>query len=394
MPYFLCFIGLFATLLMPVSSLASEDSAPFMFGGDTNYETVIEGDTEGGGTDYDPSEWEDPGAPPIEQSALPDYTPPPSNQIAIPEQTPQIPMLQTKRPETEEPTEETKPVQPRISKNQGLTDTIKQASDDSESAPILPLPDVQGTWVDKLSSANPLSLIGSTGSKDSKAPPPPDSSLEDLVEDSRLSRKSGTAGRSNASVFDISGVMLRMTVKQVNEVMQNRGFRKILEKFQIPNFIKWRNEEKCRTSGVTGYERIEACVNERSKKEKQQYIQIIKFTKFDTREEIEVTFTSNFTENRVYKITYKSLAPSVTGNSPKAIYLRNIKIFDFWKKINQKYGKPDDTEAVTWGLGGNKPYLKAKTGWLMLEDPMFRELDYTRMSREDQRYMNTDMYSF
>lgn len=45
-------------------------------------------------------------------------------------------------------------------------------------------------------------------------------------------------------------------------------------------------------------------------------------------------------------------------------------------------------------MGGNKPYLKAKTGFLLLEDPMLRELDYTRMSREDQRYMNTDLYSF
>ena len=88
------------------------------------------------------------------------------------------------------------------------------------------------------------------------------------------------------------------------------------------------------------------------------------------------------------------MAANITGNSPKAVYLRNIKIYDFWKKINQKYGKPDNKNDVTWGMGGNKPYLKAKTGWLLLEDPMFRELDYTRMSREDQRYMNTDLYSF
>ena len=41
-----------------------------------------------------------------------------------------------------------------------------------------------------------------------------------------------------------------------------------------------------------------------------------------------------------------------------------------------------------------RTYLQAATGRLVLEDPMLRELDYTRMSREDQRFMNTDLYSF
>ncbi|MFR8205867.1 MAG: hypothetical protein ACLU99_05640 [Alphaproteobacteria bacterium] len=84
-----------------------------------------------------------------------------------------------------------------------------------------------------------------------------------LVESAR--RPSAGNSRSNASVFDISGVMLRMSLRQVDETMQNRGFRKIMQKYQIPNFIKWRNEEGCRHSGVVGYERLEACVVERAK---------------------------------------------------------------------------------------------------------------------------------
>ena len=55
---------------------------------------------------------------------------------------------------------------------------------------------------------------------------------------------------------------------------------------------------------------------------------------------------------------------------------------------------PDNKDEVLWGLGGNKPYLKAASGVLLLEDPMLRELDYTRMSREDQRFINTDLYNF
>ena len=69
-------------------------------------------------------------------------------------------------------------------------------------------------------------------------------------------------------------------------------------------------------------------------------------------------------------------------------------LYDFWKKINQKYGEPDNKEQVTWGLGENKPMMQASTGKLTLADPMLLELDYTRMSREDQKFMNTAVYTF
>ena len=73
----------------------------------------------------------------------------------------------------------------------------------------------------------------------------------------------------------------------------------------------------------------------KAKKDGYEYLQYIKYAKFDSKEEIEVYFTSNFTENKVYKIIYNSRIASITGNSPKAIYIRNIKVYDFWKKINK-----------------------------------------------------------
>ena len=272
----------------------------------------------------------------------------------------------------------------KMDKNKQLTDTLKETSNNTERTP----PNKKAkTWINNISVKNPLGMFDDT----SKSP----SENSELTLDKMLKNvRNKKSTRSNVSVFDISGVMLRMSLKQVDETMKSRGFKKIVQKFQIPNFIKWRNEEKCRNSGVVGYERLDSCVVESSKKNKQQYVQMSKYAKYETKEEIEVRFTSNYTENKSYKISYRSMAGSITGNSQKATYLRNIKIYDFWKVINQKYGTPDNKNSITWGLGGNKPYLKATTGTLVLEDPMYQELDYTRMSREDQRYMNTNLYSF
>ena len=263
--------------------------------------------------------------------------------------------------------------------DKSLTETLKEADAQPESGSL------GGTWVEKLTTSNPLSLL--TGNETQKA----DEKLEEMVQKARDKEETG---RSNASVFDIAGVMLRMSLDQTERTLQNRGFRKVNARFQIPNFIKWRNEESCRNEGVVGYERLEACVIDKAKKDGHQYLQYLKYVKYDTKEEMEVYFTSNFTENKVYKIVYRSRIASITGNSPKAVYIRNIKIYDFWKRINQKYGQPDNKTNVTWGMGGDKPYLKADSGYLLLEDPMFRELDYTRMSREDQRFINSDFYTF
>lgn len=200
--------------------------------------------------------------------------------------------------------------------------------------------------------------------------------------------------RSNASVFDISGIMLRMNRRQTAQAMQKRGYQKTYEHLEIPNFIRWRYEELCRNQGVVGFERIGNCVVKMAKQNNYQYVQHEKYANFHTKEEIEVFYTSNFTGNKVHRIMYHTEAANVTGSGAKATYLQNLKVFEFWKKINQKYGVPDNKEQVIWGLGENKPYLQAATGRLILTDPMLLELDYTRMSREDQKFMNTAVYTF
>lgn len=399
------FLIIVFTALMLFCSLptkASEDSADYPFPEDFNFDDL---------PDIEPSVADTPNTKVVEEAIKPDDN---SSDVVLPEENKQPsskitefeapimlpetkytpatgtvlgvenkivessdePIFIPKRPNIETETD-------AFDKDKSLTETLK------ESDPEQPKKMLEGTWVEKLTTSNPLSLLNIDEEKDDKDKK--ESKLEELV---KKSRNKDNDGKSNASVFDISGVMLRMNLKQVERTLENRGFRKVNARFEIPNFIKWRNEETCRTKGVVGYERLEACVINMAKKDGHQYMQYIKYVKYDSKEEIEVYFTSNFTENKVYKIVYKSTIANITGNSPKAVYIRNIKVYDFWKKINQKYGHPDNKTTVTWGMGGDKPYLKASTGNLLLEDPMFRELDYTRMSREDQRFINSEFYNF
>lgn len=250
---------------------------------------------------------------------------------------------------------------------------------------------LKGTWVEKLGAS--ISKDSKKESEDVKDDGTSSSSGEVSLEG--LTKNSKKSGRSNASVFDISGVMLRMSLEQAQATLLKRGYKMVSQKFEIPNFIKWRYEEQCRNAGIVGYERLNNCVVKAAKASNHQYVESARFMKYDSQEEINFWLTSNFTNNKVYKITYSTGITNVNrGSGQKIQYLRNIKTFEFWRRINQKYGTPDNKTEVLWGLGGNKPYMKASTGKLMLEDPMLRELDYTRMSREDAKFMNTNLYNF
>ena len=304
------------------------------------------------------------------------------------EEVSQTPLPQASEAESQS-TQSQAATPPKVDKNKTLTDNL-EAKPTSAEGEVVSVPKVDSTWLSKIKEP----LLGDTPQANGQAPS--SNNEQGKVNLSSLMEKSKTTvKRSNASVFDISGAMLRMSFAQIDEALSRRGFRRTMQKMDIPNFIRWRNEDKCRASGVVGYERLENCVIQMAKKDGYQFIERVTYSKFKTREEIEVRFTSTFTNNKAYRISYKSeAATNISGNSQKQIYLRNIKVYDFWKKINQKYGTPDNKDDVIWGLGGNKPYLQAGTGRLVLEDPMLRELDYTRMSREDQKFMNTDLYSF
>lgn len=272
-------------------------------------------------------------------------------------------------------------------KSKSLTEEIKEVEENLEENKDSVFKD---TWVEKLSDT--VSKSTSEDKDKSEKNDSSDSGNDSLESMTRSNRKNG---RSNASVFDISGVMLRMSLAQAEAAILKRGYKKVAQKYEIPNFIKWRYEEECRNSGIVGYERLNNCVVKAAQATNHQYVESAKYIKYDSQEEINIWLTSNFTNNKIYKITYSTGITNINrGSGQKIQYLRNIKIFEFWRRINQKYGTPDNKAEVIWGLGGNKPYMKGSTGKLLLEDPMLRELDYTRMSREDAKFMNTGMYNF
>ncbi len=306
------------------------------------------------------------------------------------------------------PKTETKPAkasdsnlpQPRPSKTskpkkeeESLTEKIKQAEEDLEDKAVEKTNSwIKDTWVEDLSHTISEQ---SAKTKDDSQLAVGSVSLEQLTHENRNINPVTGKERSNAAVFDISGIMLRMPLTQAQTILTNRGFKLMSQKFEIPNFIKWRYEEKCRNSGIIGYERINNCVIKAAKDTNHHFVESCRFIKLDSREEINIWLTSNFTNNKIYRITYSTGITNINrGSGQKIKYLHDIKTYEFWRRINQKYGPPDNKSEISWGMGSGKPYLRATTGKLLLEDPMLQQLDYDRMVREDAKIINSNLYNF
>ena len=200
--------------------------------------------------------------------------------------------------------------------------------------------------------------------------------------------------RSNAALFDISQIKLRMTPEEVESILKKQGYLRYSQELRIPNFIRWRAEELCRIHSVIGFERLKACARDVAKTNGFEYIAFEVYKRHSTRETISVLYTSNFTNNLAHHIYYESDLPMSVSKASQYVYINNLKIYDFWRRIDLRYGKPDNTSEVKWGLGGKKPFLKASTGRLELSDPLLKELDAARMLNEDARLTNTPYYNF
>ena len=217
---------------------------------------------------------------------------------------------------------------------------------------------------------------------------------EKEIEENKILSEKLLKQKTNAAFFDIAGIKLRMTPKEIENILKQQGYQKIMETLEVPNFIKWRSEEICRTSGIIGFERLKTCATQIAQENGYQYIHRQSYNRNSTRESIEILFTSTFTDNLSYNIFYKSNVTFSQSKSSQNIYLNNIKIYDFWRRISLKYGTPDNKTEIKWGKGGKKPYLKARMGELELMDPLLISLDTTRMFQADSRLSNTQYYNF
>ncbi len=196
------------------------------------------------------------------------------------------------------------------------------------------------------------------------------------------------AGVLNVKQFDIAGIMLGMNYDAVNDLFfENGGLYAPRQRdsviYTINKEWKYNLDYECRQNNVFVPDQLEKCINSLARSRGLLYVSEIHLERAFTGETIDVYFTSNATDNVVWKIVYNNDVNKMDGDSEKFENQREKKILAFWQGVVDKYGIPNSGEDK-WISSENAydPMMQAYYGQLVLID---KGLDATDSAENIQR---------
>lgn len=148
--------------------------------------------------------------------------------------------------------------------------------------------------------------------------------------------------------FDIAGIMLGMNFDQVEQTVRANGLYAPRKKNAVIYTISpdWKNnlDYECRQQKIYAPEALERCINTLAKNRGLLYASEYHLYRESTGETIVVYFTSNATDNTVWKIVYNNDVDLIEGDNPKFSDQRDKKLMAFWQNVISKYGQPNSNE--------------------------------------------------
>lgn len=186
--------------------------------------------------------------------------------------------------------------------------------------------------------------------------------------------------------FEVAGLALGMTPDEVSDAMAEQGYKRTAIKYGIPMFRTSFYEQECRDKKIYLIADIRKCIERKAADDEVKYVASMTFTNKKTNEYVQALFTSNATNNEVFKVYYENRGDNSLSLTQKNLAKQLRRKDMFWKMIFDTYGLPDDSELVIWG-DAQKSYMQAMmngtsyNAYIILEDKEIQDNDY--FSAED-----------
>lgn len=231
--------------------------------------------------------------------------------------------------------------------------------------PSQPLPSIPSTHIDLSgTSPAPVTVVSSSPS----TPPVP---LHDV------------------SSFDISDFSLGLPAKEIFQKAKQKGYRVTITQESVPLYYATDYDYACRRKGLVIPDQIKQCVKDLACHQKTRYISEATLTRKN--EVIRLYFTSNATDNLLYKILYMNKGDNSLNFTRVNKAKKVLRQKEFWDAVFSKYGYPDDGERYIWG-DPSKAYMKVYMsgsnydGFILMEDVQLSNEDYWEAKDvEDER---------
>lgn len=173
--------------------------------------------------------------------------------------------------------------------------------------------------------------------------------------------------------FDIAGIMLGMNFDDVKFAVDNNGLYVERPKNSVVYSIhpdwKYNLDYECRGEKIYAPAQLEKCIYSLARNRGVLYLAELHLVRNITGETIDVFFTSNATDNVVWKIVYKNDTDEIEGDAEKFENQRNKKTMLWWQDVINKYGIPN-AGSTSWASSDNSfdPVMNAYSGELELVD--------------------------
>lgn len=175
------------------------------------------------------------------------------------------------------------------------------------------------------------------------------------------------------SSFDIAGIMLGMGFDDVHTLVANGGLYAPRARdavvYTIASDWRYNLDYECRQQNIFVPDQLEQCIRTLAQNRGLMYASEYHLVRELTGETIDVYFTSNATENRVWRVEYNNDVNDVEGTAEKFENQRQKKISTFWSGVVDKYGAPN-SGTDKWLSSNNSydPMMTAYYGALELID--------------------------
>lgn len=247
--------------------------------------------------------------------------------------------------------------------------------------------------------ADPFIINAALG-EDAKLPDAKISAPEPVQFDTAPLPLNDGAGFYDVSDFDISGVYLGMSFENVQTLFfKSRSLYTPLKTNSIIYTLSddWRInlDYECRQQGIVVPAGLENCILSAARKRGLLYPAQLRLIREPTGETIDIYFTSNATDNVVWRVVYKNDVNDLEGAAEKFSRQRDNKILSFWQDIVDKYGQPNSGNDK-WASSDNSfdPMLTAYYGMLDLTDQGLMASDAAKNVSDARENFRAKPYAF
>ncbi len=208
------------------------------------------------------------------------------------------------------------------------------------------------------------------------------------------------ADTAQVSDFDIAGIMLGMSFEDIYTLfVRNNGLYAPRKENAVIYTIhpdwKYNLDYECRQGGTVIPAELEKCINSLAKNRGLMYASELHMVRENTGETIVVYFTSNATDNRVWRVVYNNDVNELEGAAEKFARQRENKILAFWQHVLDKYGAPNSgTDKWVSSTNSFDPMMTAYYGALDLTDNGRNASDLSANIKQARKNFKAKPYAF